>query len=320
MTIKTNCEWTPQPEAGDWASFNAMDFTLDTIYEFSFGTTVQSEVLTPKFLIIDNTQNANYLTLTMGILPFTIPAATRCTVGIPDGMTRFSIVCAAATGTASVIVSEKKYIDDVSNQSAVVAPPGAAVQITRQIILSTTAYVVPANCHYIEVEAVGGGGAGGGGSVSQGSSGGGAGGRARKLYAVVPAQACTVVIGTGGVGGAGVGGNGVDTTFTDGVTTITGKGGIGGTNSNDMFGFGGSATNGDLNESGDWTIWIKNQTTGGAGAHGFKGPGGAGVASNVNGVAAAANTGAGGGGGGDTSTLGGNGGSGFVIITEYLGT
>lgn len=118
MTIEVSCAWTPQPEAGDWASQNFMDFTVDAHYKFNVGTTVQSEKITPKFLIIDNTQNTDFLTLTMGVLTFTIPAATRCSVAYPEGMSRFEILSNGVTGNASVIVAEKKYIDDVSNQTA----------------------------------------------------------------------------------------------------------------------------------------------------------------------------------------------------------
>jgi hypothetical protein len=312
MTIDVNCEWTPQPEAGDWASQNIMNFATDQIYKFNVGTTVQSEKITPKFLIIDNTNNAFALTLTMGVLDFTIPAGTRCSVGYPEGMTRFQIMSAGTTGTASVIIAEKKYIDDVSNQTAVVTPPtpGGNVSITRTRLTASGAHVVPADCYAFVVELVGGGGGGGTGTAAGGQgTGGGAGGMCRKLYTSPPGTNCTYVQGTGG--GSNTDGN--NSTFTDGVDLITATGGKKGNSTigddSGAGGVGGTGTNGDIAFSGN---------TGGSsdGAPGFGGVGG--VRGNP-GTAAAANTGAGGG-PGDSSgiTNGGAGGSGFCVITEYI--
>lgn len=128
---------------------------------------------------------------------------------------------------------------------------------------SSGVYSPPAGCSGILVEIWGAGGGGGGCSNTAANvavgGGGGGGGYARKFFSS-PAK-CTYTVGTGGAGGSNAGGVGTDgnnSSFTDGITTLSvfgGKGGAGqvaGTTKVYVAGGAGApiSTGGDVNAAG----------------------------------------------------------------------
>lgn len=319
MTVSRQLSWQPMGNPGDYAAQEQMDFSVDLNYKFDVNTVIQGDVrVTPKFIIVDNTPNAYTLTVTLKSITILVPAATRNTIQFPVDMKDFQITSAGAVGTASVIVSETQFVEDVSNQTAVVIPPtpGGNMSIVRTVkqTVGADSYTVPANCIAFEVEVAGGGGGGGSTSGTAGASacggGGGSGGWARKLYTgVVPGTICTIAVGAAGAAGAAGG----DTTFTDGTTLITGPGGSGGqqaTGASDAAdGDSNIGTNGDINGG--------QPGNSGGGGSGPYGKGGVRRGSSGNGNPGQGN-GAGGGGGRGTSNSGSVGVKGIVIITAYI--
>lgn len=205
-----------------------------------------------------------------------------------------------------------------------------------QVLTAGTAYAPPAGCNAIRVTCYGAGGGGGGcdSAASNGGAGGGgaAGAKVVKYYAAPPAS-CTIAIGAAGTAGAntgGTGGTGGDTTFTDGTTLITAKGGLGGvgmTNGTSNIKAAGGAgvvgTNGDVNgkgQSGDHGERISG-TVGASGKGGSTdvGAGGGGLVAAAAGVAGV--NGGGGGGGlvlnNSGAVTGGAGGAGLIVVEEF---
>lgn len=207
-----------------------------------------------------------------------------------------------------------------------------------QVLTSGTSYTTPADCTRIVVHAWGGGGGGGGctsAAASCAAGGGGAsGGYAMKTYTVTPSTGYTYAIGGAGTGGVNTGGTGLsggDSTFTDGVTLITAKGGGGGlgmaatTAGLSEGGFTPVSTNGDLNGSGGVGtpgICITGLigTSGGGGSSALGGGGRPRGAATGAGVAATGLTGGGGGAlveNNSGAVAGGDGTAGVIVIYEY---
>lgn len=201
----------------------------------------------------------------------------------------------------------------------------------------------------IEVQGAGGGGGTTTGSSGAGTcataSGGGAGGYTKKLITVTSAiRAATKTIITGATTAAAT--VGADSSYTDGTNTLTGSGGGAGAGTGftpvcvtQVGGSGNTGTGGDINVQGDhggagqaWgaTYTTTNVAMGFSGAGGSSpfGAGGRGAAlsattssATINGIASAS-YGAGGGGGmaynaAPSNAVGGTGGGGMIVITEY---
>ncbi len=224
--------------------------------------------------------------------------------------------------------------------------------IGRTYKTSGTTFTTGANTRKILVTAIGAGGGGGGvknAAVSSGAGGGGgAGGKCVKVYTVSPSTGYTCAIGTGGAGGVGAtptdGSTGGNTTFTDGSTLITAKGGFGGKSMTAVAtsadaallcmlgGAGQLSTNGDFNgtgESGDtgivvpWTGSIVFAIGAKGGNTEYGSGGNSVVPANTNSTAGVDGTGYGSGGGGAAISYGGSdvdggdGMNGVLIVDEY---
>ena len=208
---------------------------------------------------------------------------------------------------------------------------------------SSGTYTPTTGMVYCIVEAWGGGGAGGGctstTSNSSAGGGGGAGSYSRRILTAAQIGASEAYAigagGTPGTAGNNAGGNGADTTL--GSTLVVGKGGSGGgggaAGSQGAGGAGGIAGTGDLTGIGNnglnglTTAAVSTEfVLSGVGASTILGPGANTGSQQVSttGSGATANTGAGGGGavswnGASTpNRAGGAGGSGYMIITEFL--
>jgi len=230
------------------------------------------------------------------------------------------------------------YTDPNTSQWVAAAPsataPGSGfiLGIKTTSFLSSGTFTPDTKCVCGHAWVKGGGGGGGGLNVqptsSYGTDGGGEGGTGHKWFTraqVMPNVAVT--IGAGGAGGLGVGGQaGGNSTFG---SLATGNGGAPGTS---YAGGAGGGWTGDWGETGapgghgfyvpaasGWNVF------GGVGGGRGGPPGGAlGSPTAVGGTSAAANTGAGGSGAmsiaqGPGNIGGGNGGSGFGYVVEYLG-
>jgi hypothetical protein len=94
---------------------------------------------------------------------------------------------------------------------------------TVRLLTTTTTYIAPSTCKYIEVYIIGGSGGGGGGDAA-GNSGGGAAGKTMLSY--FPAGTYSYVQGSAGAAGtaSNTGGNGTTTTF-NGIPSGGGGGG-----------------------------------------------------------------------------------------------
>jgi len=183
-----------------------------------------------------------------------------------------------------------------------------------QVLTTGTSYTAPANCVAVYIEAIGGGGGGGGRYSTLHGGGGGSGAYCAKYFTVTPFASYTYAIGAGGAGGSVnfSGGDGGTTTFSAGGTTISAGGGTGGgapvfEGTGAAGGFGGSASNGDINAAGsNGTVGIGNDSFSSGGSSFF---GGGGAYSSAGSV--------GGGGGGGVIGAGGAGGAGLIRIWEY---
>lgn len=218
-------------------------------------------------------------------------------------------------------------------------------QIVNQIIFTASGTYTPSpNMFICRVEAIGGGGAGGGvfsSSASDTGCGGGGGG-GEYLTAYFPdsiiGSSQSITIGNGGIAVDGdLGGDGSPTMFGSLLTAAGGLGGRGGfaagSDTITLGGMGGSS-NGTTGLSypgieGDYGLFLTTaaKSVGGVGGTAGNGKGGAGAptiatSTGVPGVSATANTGCGGSGAAlrnvEAIIPGGNGGSGVVIVTEYL--
>lgn len=211
--------------------------------------------------------------------------------------------------------------------------------LATQVLTSGTTYSPTAGARSALIRMVGGGGAGGSATAVAGSANGGGGSGGYAEYALSNiAGTYTYAIGAGGTAVAGGAGNaGGNTTFVDGLTTVTAYGGAGGTFSAGTAavkytagGAGGNiSTNGTVNGAGvgggtGMTSSVVTVGKAGNGGESFLGGSGIGglyaTAVAVAGGTAVANTGSGGGGGGTgavTVAAGGNGAAGIIIITEY---
>lgn len=224
-----------------------------------------------------------------------------------------------------------------------IMPIGGAMLIGIQKFTATgtSTYTPTAGTKSILVYALGGGGAGGGvlaNSTKSCGTGGGCGGTRVAVFNNIDTTTGTVVVGTKGNGGTGTGGSGSASTFTYKEVTITGNGGSGGISvqSTDwFFAVNPTPAGGSGGATGAFTIYgnrgnnplVTNATNtllSGEGGGTWAGYGGAAgfstSASGNGGVNAPANSGAGGGGAyqsNNTSKIGGDGGSGVVIIFEY---
>ena len=205
------------------------------------------------------------------------------------------------------------------------ATPASGSLLRTTVFTASGTWTKGAGTNFILVSGVGGGAGGGGPRVATtaGAGGGGGGGYFKKLASSLGVSTASVTIGSGGTAQATAntaGNNGGNTTFVYGATTLTGNGGVGGAanTGGGGGGNGGTATNGDLNISGQAGMGGNYPSgtnglpgTGGSSILGFGGP-----SNGDQGVKAATGYGAGGTGASGAST-GGAGTSGIVIVEEY---
>lgn len=225
-----------------------------------------------------------------------------------------------------------------SNGFVTILPGNFSVHI--QTFTGSGTYTPIAGMVYCNIEAVGGGGGGGSCSSNDGShasagGGGGAGGYVRGLFnaaAIGVSQAIT--IGSGGSGGTAGGGSGTSGTSTTVGALITASGGNGGDGASSNVsnfpispgeGSGGSGGN-FVQRGGNGGVGWSSITGcfGGFGGDSFFGGGAFPVTSTSSSFPGFSGIAYGGGGGGAAAAAslgqqaGGDGGPGFVIITEYV--
>lgn len=219
------------------------------------------------------------------------------------------------------------------------AAPATVAVIRTQAFTGSGTYTPHANMLYCVIEVVGGGGAGGGTTtdatgkfITGGGGGSGAYSRLVASRATIGASQ-TVTIGAGGSGSSGAAGGNGSATSVGSLCTANGgtggsvashpaggggRGGAGGT-----AGTGSPAFAGSPGGNGCYSTVITFYFASGAGAPSYFGDGALPVAppTGAAGNAAAANSGAGGSGSlgfnAIANAAGGNGGSGYVLITEF---
>lgn len=132
-------------------------------------------------------------------------------------------------------------------------------------------YTVPDNVYGIRVKCWGGSGGGGGSSgVGGAGAGGGSGAYCEGIYSVIPRQELQIVVGSAGSGGsAGAsGGSGTASSVQNCCTAAGGSGGGGATSSPSLaYGYGGSASGGNIfNLTGQYGAMAQNLCGGMGGA------------------------------------------------------
>lgn len=227
---------------------------------------------------------------------------------------------------ASITVNAKGLVTAASEGVS------AVVSINRQTFPSSGTYTPSPGMVYADIEVWGGGGGGGGATSTPGrvGAGGGAGGYAKKVVSAATIGASkSVTIGAGGTAGANTGGTGgTGGTTSVGSVIVQATGGAGGVGLSiqgiALGGAGGVGSGGDVNTTGtSGNIGIDNNTVNISGGGGNTSLGSAGYGqdftANAVGISAVANSGSGGGGAAadGTARVGGVGGSGYVVITEY---
>lgn len=223
-------------------------------------------------------------------------------------------------------------------------PSFVALGATQQVVPSTLAsirsmqvfttpgantYTLPASITAILVECIGGGGGGGGSggaSNNNSSGGGGSGGGYASVLIINPAASYPYVVGAVGTQGSNAGGNGGNgglSSFGSGPTLCSAAGGLGGAgvNAAGALGAPGAAVAATIG-----AILVQSQGggAGGGGSTGIGGSaggrgGGGGASVVAPGDGASGGQGGGGSGGGGATHLGGQGGAGLVIVTEFGG-
>jgi hypothetical protein len=216
---------------------------------------------------------------------------------------------------------------------------GSFVSVNVQKFAASATYTPSAGMVWCSIEVWGGGGGGGGGeTTTSGSCGGGGAGGYDKLVASAATIGASqsVTIGAGGLAGSntgGTGGTGGTTSVGALVQATGGTGGIGNTGSAGVAGgAGGVGSGGSYSATGQpggpgpyanaVAVWF----TGAGGATSLGGNGASQIYTSGNisiaGANAVANSGSGGSGAGfygsSTQRAGGVGGSGYVVITEYI--
>lgn len=204
--------------------------------------------------------------------------------------------------------------------------------LATQVFTSSGTYTPTSGMTKAYVRLWGGGGGGGGVSSTAGNAaaGGGAGGYAEKWFTSATIGASqTVTIGAGGTAGANTGGTGGTGGTTSLGALMSATGGVGGAGCASCGaltgGAGGVGSGGDINGTGNYGGTVKGNVTGGeiSGYGGATSLGGDGASVDFTqdtvGKSAAANSGSGGSGAAANGTahVGGVGGSGLLIITEY---
>lgn len=259
------------------------------------------------------------LTLTYNASSLIIPGAANITTAAGD------------TATAEYLGSGNWRILNYTKASG---STSAILSVKRQKFTANGTYTPSAGMVEADIEGWGGGGAGGGATAAAGACGAGGGSGAYSRILVTAAQvgaSKAVTIGAAGTGGAGTGGNGGDTSVG---TLMVAKGGTGGlqgaSSANVLGGAGGLASGGTGDVTGNGVPgWPGIGGVGGgesSGAGGMTSLGGNGQSKyytlEAAGDPAIANTGSGGGGAASNGTAhnGGNGATGFVLITEWCTT
>lgn len=217
--------------------------------------------------------------------------------------------------------------------------PSDLTSITIQTFTTNGTYTPTLGMRYCIVEAVGGGGGGGGATsssadVGNAGGGGGSGSYSRSVITAATIGSSQVVtIGASGTSGANTGGNGGSggtTSLGSIFTALGGSGGVGSTGGADIGGAGGGAGSaqvalvGNGGNGGSVSAGAGVATScGGSGAASFFGGGS--KSSSTSNFMAGSNGSIGGGGAGaanwntGSASIGGAGGSGYIIITEYIG-
>lgn len=255
-------------------------------------------------------------------------------------LVRDTILASSNSGSAVNFSAGTKDVRATLSAHAITATLTPGRLLSVQTFTSGTTYTRPAGVVSIMVEGWAGGGGGGGAGTAAANqascgAGGGSGGYFKKWYAVAPSSG-TYAIGAAGTAGAttpAAGGDGGDTTFTDGTTLCTAKGGKGGpfqaTNGaalNIVGGAGGAvSTNGDINLGGFAGGSAESGAGSGAAGRAWSGNGGgpgggAGIITSGAGTTASGPSGGGGGAlalSSAAAAAGGAGGAGKITVWEY---
>ncbi len=208
--------------------------------------------------------------------------------------------------------------------SLVPAGTTSSVPIIRTYTSNAT-WTKPPGLKYIIVEMVGGGG-GGGGCYNYGGGAGAAGGYSKKIISTTTLSSSeSIVIGAGGIGGAPqfAGGDGGISSFGIHCSATGGQGGKAQTSSTYTTdgSFGGVGIGGDININGSGSGGAIGVGTFYIGSSSYFGGGGIpvnqGVAANGHSATSYGAGGSGGNGYNSPNKSGGDGSSGFVVITEF---
>lgn len=207
----------------------------------------------------------------------TLPAANSVRNGFKIGVLLVSTTTATLTiaragadtfddgGTAFRLSTRGDVVWLVSNGVSTWYVVRRSVARRRFLYTSSGTHTFTPGCRYFEVEVIGaGGGAGGTNQTSGAGAGGGAGGYSTGTYLrPITMVSGTVAIGASGSGGGidgSNGGAGGNSSWADGVRTLVGNGGGGGTGDTTGTSFkqpgaGGTATGGQINITGGTGGW-----------------------------------------------------------------
>lgn len=155
---------------------------------------------------------------------------------------------------------------------------GGAIGQNSWLDAGTYSFVVPEGVYFIAAMLIGGGGGGGTGSSGDTYSAGAGGGGARAYHnaiPVTPGETLTIIVGAGGIAGGTMqaGNAGAASQIKRGATVlVSAGGGDGGRWDNGAGGAGGTASGGDVNQSGSpgegsQSIYAKGGSAGGMGGY-----------------------------------------------------
>lgn len=137
---KIRTAWLPQSIPGDYASQLDLDFSTTNAYLVEITKNYNGDVISPKFVTVENFSASASLTVNLNGLDFTIPASNRIKININAALNSFRISSSGVTGTARLQITEVDYVTDSNSATS---SSGAATTLETGMISAYAGNAAP---------------------------------------------------------------------------------------------------------------------------------------------------------------------------------